>query len=58
MIKNIIFDIGGVITREEGAKAIEYLDKEAQKELDDIVFYNKGFYEVILRKYIIQRIPR
>jgi len=53
MIKNIIFDIGGVITREEGAKAIEYLDKEAQKELDDIVFYNKGFYEVILRKYII-----
>ncbi len=53
MIKNIFFDIGGVITRDEGAKAIEYLDKTTQKELNDIVFYTKGFIDVLYRKYII-----
>lgn len=51
MIKNIIFDIGGIVTREEEANAFKYLDEKTQKEINDIVFFNDGFNEVILRKY-------
>ena len=56
MINNLIFDIGGIITKEEEAKAFKYLDEKTQKEIDDIVFYNKGFNEVILRKYYNGRV--
>ena len=48
MIKNIIFDIGGVITTEKGAKAFDYIDKKKQEKLDKIVYFNKGFKEVLL----------
>ena len=46
-IKNIIFDIGGVVTEETGAKAFTHLSKMEIKVLDNIVFYNKRFNEVI-----------
>lgn len=46
-IKNIIFDIGGVVTEETGAKAFTHLSKMEIKVLDNIVFYDKRFNEVI-----------
>ena len=46
-IKNIIFDIGGIVTEETGAKAFTHLSKMEIKVLDNIVFYDKRFNEVI-----------
>ena len=48
MIKNIIFDLGGVITIEKGAKAFDYLNKKDQEKLNNIVYKNNGFKELIL----------
>ena len=49
-IKNIIFDIGGIVTEETGAKAFTHLSKMEIKVLDNIVFYDKRFNEVIQGK--------
>ena len=48
MIKNLIFDIGGVIIKETEAKAFEYLSESEQDELNKIVFYNKRIRELLL----------
>ena len=48
MIKNLIFDIGGVITKDIEAKAFEYLSESEQEELNKIVFYDKRIYDVLL----------
>ena len=47
VIKNIIFDIGGIVTEETGAKAFTNLSKMKIKVLDNIVFHDKRFNEVI-----------
>ena len=47
MIKNIIFDIGGIITTEKQAKAFDYLNEIEQEELNKIVIFNDKFREVI-----------
>ena len=46
MIKNLIFDIGGVIIKEVEAKAFDHLSEREQEELNKIVFYNKRFQEL------------
>lgn len=48
MIKNLIFDIGGVIIKEIEAKAFDYLSEKEQDELNKIVFYNKRIRELLL----------
>lgn len=48
MIKNLIFDIGGVITKDIEAKAFDYLSESEQEELNKIVFYDKRIYDVLL----------
>lgn len=47
MIRNIIFDIGGIITIEKQAKAFDYLSEKEQEELNQIVVFNNKFHEVI-----------
>ncbi len=47
MIKNIIFDIGGVITTERQAKVFDYLNEAEQEELNKIVVFNDKFNEVL-----------
>ena len=47
MIKNIIFDIGGIITIERQAMAFDYLNDEEREELNNIVVFNDKFHEVI-----------
>ena len=48
MIKNLIFDIGGVIVKETEAKAFDYLSESEQDELNKILFYNKRIRELLL----------
>ena len=48
MIKNLIFDIGGVIIKEIEAKAFAHLNESEQDELNKIVFYNKRIRELLL----------
>ena len=48
MIKNLIFDIGGVIIKEVEAKAFAHLSESEQDELNKTVFYNKRIRELLL----------
>ena len=55
MIKNIIFDIGGVIAIEAGAKALTHLSEEGQKELGDILFFeSEGFSKLLLGEITVE----
>ena len=47
MIKNIVFDIGGVVTEETGAKAIKHFSEIEIENLDKLVYYNEKFKELI-----------
>ncbi|MBO7718319.1 HAD-IA family hydrolase [Candidatus Saccharibacteria bacterium] len=49
MIKNIVFDIGGVLAEEVNGRALTYLTAAEQEQLSDLVYFKSpGFIEVIL----------
>lgn len=49
MIKNIIFDIGGVIAEEVNGRALTHLAATEQEQVSDLIYYKSpGFIEVLL----------
>ena len=49
MIKNIIFDIGGVIAEEVNGRALTHLTAAQQKQISDLIYFKSpGFIEVLL----------
>ena len=49
MIKNIIFDIGGVIAEEVNGRALTHLTVTEQEQISDLIYYKSpGFIEVLL----------
>lgn len=49
MIKNIIFDIGGVIAEEVNGRALTHLTVAEQEQISDLIYYKSpGFIEVLL----------
>ena len=44
MIKNIVFDIGGVLAEEVNGRALTYLTAAEQEQLSDLVYFKSpGF---------------
>ncbi len=49
MIRNIIFDIGGVLAEEVNGRALTHLTTAEQKQISDLIYYKSpGFVEVLL----------
>lgn len=49
MIKNIIFDIGGVIAEEVNGRALTHLTVAEQEQISDLIYFKSpGFIEVLL----------
>ena len=48
LLKNLIFDIGGVVTLDIEARAFDHLSTLEQEKLNNLVFYDKRIYEVLL----------
>lgn len=49
MIKNIIFDIGGVVAEEVNGRALTHLTVAEQEQISDLIYFKSpGFIEVLL----------
>lgn len=49
MIKNIVFDIGGVIAEEVAGRALTHLTVARQEQISDLIYFKSpGFIEVLL----------